>query len=664
MPEERGYDSRVAPAAATPMPMASPESLGAGVADAAGRFGTTLHQTQLRAFKIERELKADQETAAVNADMAKRQLAMQQAITDMRANAGPGAAGHADAVRKLIEQQRAGLGEGVTEDRVRQGALSRFDDYAASVTAREYEFEVGKAVGKRTTDIGDTIDANSTLARTSADPGDYPKILKQTIDGIRAQTGIPDDVREKLLTAAERGVTSGFMTGLIDRGEAAKVIGFLDSGAFKDMLDPADHERLRSAAEAEVRRADAQARAQANLGAAAAREAAATVQARLDAGEDVPDREIAQASQGLLALGDTSGGYKLDVARRKSGINRETEGWLPQQYEGELSRLRALGPKRSPEDDVRLKHLETIAPGRIAEFNRDPGIYAERNGLPRPALVQGDPASYAQRLRWRDQVTGATGRRPPVLSAAEAANLSPLATGSPKERLQLINQLAPLGPRGAVDAIRQVAPNDALLPRLALLRPGDRVATIDGQAARKANPALIDGKAGTQARSLFLQRIGPALSLMPQGEVGAIFDIANNLYADHAVKSGKQAWDGGTQYSTFVHRALGGTRVPGTNTYQGGIGAWGGKPVLLPQTMTQARFDQVLTYANWPADHPNAPVFANGTPMKTADVRTYLPVARPDGRYEFHGPDGRVLTARNGGIWTLDIERLGRGGKR
>lgn len=395
---------------------------------------------------------------------------------------------------------------------------------------------------------------------------------------------------------------------------------------------------------------------QAALVKADVRERLGLLQERISAGEDVPDGELKEGERLAASISDDSQVYKIGVQRIASGVNKETKAWTPTQFDGEINRLRGLGEKRSPDQDIRLAQLEKIAPGRVNEFNNNPGRWASLNGMPPPPLRLSDPGSISARLTWMASVSKATGRPTQPLTSNEVADFAARAAQSPAARVGVIDQIAAFGGRVAVAAAKQIAPQDAMMARMVLLRKGDRAAVVNGMEARTAYPEMIDKAAGKEALLAFQERIGGATALLGQSDVAAAFEVSRNLYADAAVKTGNRSFDA-SRFNSYIHRALGGTR-DGSGEWHGGIGAWNGAPLVLPPTMSQTQFDAVLSRMVWSDSDQNAPAFRNGAPMKPSDIRKLTPVVRPDGTYEFHSRDGQVATGRNGNVWRLDVETV------
>lgn len=649
------YERQVSPGRTAPLDMAGADAFGAGV----GRGIVELGESVDRLHEVQRQVARTEEVASAGKAFADFRLAASDAVKDMRGNAAAGAAGHTDGVKTWLASQGQALLAGVADPKVRRQVDQQLSEFNVGLLDKEDSWERGQRVAKLGTDEQAAGQAGAARIATAPNLGDAQQIIGQERNAsyarIDAYEGLNADQKAAMRREADQTISRATL-GLVLRSDPSVARGMLDKGGFNDL--PADEiERAYSAVGVEERRRQAIADHQAAMAKAAAREQLSTFDARIGSGEDISDAEFKQAEQIAQSIGDDSGTVRIHAARIKSGVNRQTQAWTPQQYQTEIQRLRGKGEKRSADEDIYLKQLETIAPGRTSEFRRDPGSWAALNGNPPPPLVVGDAGSYAQRRQWQATVSQSTGLPTPFLQPQEVENFQALLAESPKSRVDVANQLASFGGMTAVQAARQVAPSDPMLARLVTLRPGDRAAVSNGAEARRAHPQLIDGKAGRDAQILFQQRVGPAAALMGQGDVAAAFDIARNLYADYAAKNGVQEFEP-DRWNAFIHRALGGTK-DGQGQYHGGVGTWNGANVLLPPRLSQSQFETVLSRMTWKGDQPNAPAWRGGTAMTPADVRKFTPMQRPDGRYEFHGPGGTVLQTRDGRTWSLDIGALG-----
>lgn len=649
------YERQVAPGRTASLDMASAESFGANVGRSVAELGESVDRYNL----VEQRLKRREDSAAAGKSFADYRLAASGAIKDMRTGAQPGAVGHREAVQSYLAKQGQTLLDGVTDPQVRRGLDDQMASFNAGLIDSEDTWERTQRVAKFGNDEKEAAQTGFARIATAGSLAEAQQVIGQEREAgharIEAYDGLNADQKTALLREFDQGLARATLA-MVVRTDPGVAKGMLAKGGFSN-LPTEEIEQAYRAVGVEERRQQAIADHQAALQKAATREQLATFDARVSSGEDIPDRDFTAAERMARSIGDDSGVVRIHTARIKSGVNRQTQGWTPQQYQTEIQRLRGKRDKRTPDEDIYLNQLEAIAPGRTSEFRRDPGSWAALNGNPPPALVQGDAASYARRREWQVAVSRTTGLPTPFLQPQEVETYRALMAESPRARIDVANQLATFGGMTAVQAARQVAPDDPMLARLVVLRPGDRASVSNGAEARKARPQLIDGKAGKDAQDLFLKRVGPATMLMGQGDVSAAFDIARNMYADFAAKNGIQEFEP-ERWNSFIHRALGGTRDQ-QGGWHGGIGAWGGTNVLLPPKLSQNQFDAVMARMTWKPDHENAPAWRNGAPMTPADVRKFTPVARPDGRYEFHGPGGSVLRTKSGATWSLDIGALG-----
>lgn len=646
---EPGYERQVGGGTAVSLPNASAASFGADIGDNLQQLGGALE----RRHHVETQLAADQELADFNARSAAARAEADRWSTDARTNMQPGAAGHAKAAEDWWTARRDQLLTGITNGRVRRAAEHQLDEFGSRFGASEYQFEVGARVGKQTADTQAAIDVSANRARQLHDNKAYSEELSFQLQSIDALEGVPADVKQKLSKYAEESISVGFANGLQETNPKA-LVALVDTGIFNDLMSPAQIDQAKNGASIEIRRADAQAAHQQQLQAAALRDEVSTLKTQVSAGVQVPDAQLASAQSRLEALGDNSGATEIRVLRTEAGIRREADVWKPAQFDAEINTLAAKA-KRSPAEDIRLATLRKMRPGAAATFNSNPGEWAAKNGMAPPALNLADPQSIAARKSWARTVSSAAGRPVPILMANEAADLRARAGESPKARLAVVDQIAAMGDYRSITSVaRQIAPNDAMLARLATLPRDIRTASVAGAEVRQGNRTLIDGVAGTEAREAFDTRLGAAAQLMNPADLNAAFDTARNLYA-YSTRDGAQAYEEG-KFAPFIHQALGGTLGP-RGERLGGVGRVNGAPLLLTPNMTQDRFDRAWSRFTF-RQSDRTPVWQDGRAMTPVEVKRYQPTLRPDGRYEFHGPNNQILKVKSGGIWTVDFERF------
>lgn len=645
-----------------PLPMASADAFGASI----GRSVADVGQSLERLDQVNRQVDANEQNAAGGKALADYHVKLIEAQQDAQSDPSLDADGYARKMAAWREANSAPVLAGVTDHRVQRTLSAQLDAINGNAEVADHGYVIGRRAAKLVTDENAAQDSSYALIRGSASLADAQPIVKQVTDAAHARiegyTGISADQKDKMLRTATAGTQMAVAQLGIDT-DPAKVRALADAGGF-DALSPSQLETVYRGIDVAERQRAAAAAHQDALDKAAAREKVSLVNARLEAGEDVPDAELTQTAALAGSIGDDSGAYKLQVAQRRADINRATQGWLPQQYDARIADLRAKGDKRSAGEDIELDQLQKVAPQRSAELRHDPSAWAALNGRPAPALDFSDPATIGARRQWAASVSKATGLPTPLLTANEAQDLATQAEESPRARLDVIDQVAAIGAidrRQAVNTMRQVLPSDDLAAHLVLLNQGNRAAAINGAEARKADRSLIDdmkaGGSGAAANDSYQANIAPALRLMRGGEAKATYDIAGNMYADWAVKNGVHTFNE-NQFDTFLQVALG-ARRDATGAFHGGVGYWRDQPVLLPGDVSADQLSAHLNRMSWSDKWQGAPAFSNGTVMTPAQVRQYVPVARPDGRYEFHGPGDLVLHDRKGAVWSVAIDAKG-----
>lgn len=662
--EERGYSQQLGPARSAALPMADASAFGSEVGKAIGNVGDSLHRSEVEAYRIERQQKADQAAANFNAKYAAARERMDRLSVDMRSNAAPGAAGHAKAMADAWQAESDGLLQVATESgesHLINSAKAQLAEFGSRLRSSEYEYEAGARTGKLVADQKTATDVAANRASQVQDPQKYAEEIKIGRQGIEALVGVPDNVRQELIQHHEQAVSVGYLNGLNNTNPKA-AIALIDSGAFNEMLTPQQLDQARSGAMVEVRRADAAAQHQQQLQTAAMRDQVSTLKTQISAGVQVPDAQLADVQTRLSALGDNSGATEIGVLRVEAGVRREADVWKPEQYDSAINAL-AAKQKRTPEEDIRLKVLRQMRPSAVSTFNSNPGEWAAKNGFAPPAIDLDNPATFAARQSWARTVTAQTGRQTPLFNDAEVRQLRDEAGVSQQGMVDVANRLAALGGMDARRAARQVLPNDPMLARMVAIDGDSRAAALRGAAVRKANKAIADGQASAEISSHFYETLGAAAQSFDAGEVGVALEVAKNLYADAQARSGNVDWASGGKpedLNPYINIALGGKKGA-DGFWRGGLGHWNDVPMLLPDGWTQGAFDRVLSQVRFKPESKTAPVWSDGKMMSAADLRRYAPVRRADGLYEFHGPNGTVARQRNGKIYAIDIEAVGRG---
>ncbi|MCJ8159861.1 hypothetical protein, partial [Sphingomonas sp. LaA6.9] len=629
------YRPQVDGGATAGVPRASADAFGAGIGAELVQTGEAIHRNEIRAYQIERQQRADSEVADFNARFAKAREAMDKASIDARNGAAPGGAGHTAAMRDTWEKTRAGLLEGITEDRVRRQAETQLVEFGSRLESSEYEFEQGARVGKLVTDQKDASDASANRASRMHDPKAFAEELSLGRQAIDALGGVPAETKEKLHKYHDETVTVGFLNGLNER-DPASAIALLDSGAFDEILDPRQMEQARNGAQIEIRRAAAEADRQAAQEKAEARERINTFQKLLADGVPVPPEQISEM-QGLAIKHGLEGEiYDLGKANVVNNVNASSKAWTPIQIDARIkaldAQISAAGDKVPPELVIERNQLASILPTRTSELKNDPLGFAARNGTRFEPVNFSDPASLDRRLSQAKAVTQSTGAPLTIFTDEEAAQLAgEIQTGKPSARLDVANRLARFGPTGALAAVRQVAPGDLVMERAVTLYPKYRPFIFRGAELRKGNEKLAPKQ---ETGDAFQEMAGGAMLRLGPQFANATLETARNIYASKATDAGDVAWNE-QLFSEAIHMALGGDWSGGIR--RGGVGSWNDRQTMLPTSMNQGEFDRrIARVANF-----TGMVNPDGTPADAATVkRRFTPVAVRDGVYRWEAPDG------------------------
>ena len=642
MPQEKGYDSQIMPRAGAMPRLSSPESYGAGLADAVGRTAGEFHNREVRAYRLDRQEKADREAADFDHRFALHRQNMDGIARELRANAAPGGAGHLEAIDKAYSAAEQDLFSGITEEAVARSARSRWDQFRTQLLDGEGAFEEGQRIAKLVTDRTKAIDVAGNRVRTSTDPETYKQELGQILEGIETIHGLPDGEKQKLRDYGEQVLGVGFVQQLQDSNPRL-ARAMLDAGTFNH-LQPKVVEALRNGADVEIRRQDAAAAHELAVARSQLADQVATVTEKASQGIDVT-AELPALRSAAEAAGDNSTVAKLDGLARDSAFARGWSTATPLQREARLAELsRIPAAKRSENEQAELKWLADKRGALDGQFNRDPVSWAMENAASKPPPLD---RGLAARAQWARSVSQAYGRPMPIFTANEAAELRAQSAGSPAGQLEVANTLGALGGREAINAARQVAPGDAMLERLVTLAPEDRAGVQNGVEVRKGNRALVDGEAGNDALAAFNDDVGQALALFPPAQRSAVFEAARNLYANRAARVGQGEYHDGN-FRSWIPRALGAQ-----------LTEWRGQKVLLPPGYDGTSFGRAIGLYK-----PRAgmgPVNADGTPMTGEQLRSFIPRLRPDGLYQFETPGGsQQVVRKDGTLFLLGLPERGR----
>lgn len=135
---------------------------------------------------------------------------------------------------------------GMAPPRAKSRMEVAFAEYGSRLAGDAMAFEATKRVSHRADMILATIDQNRNTALS--DPSQFDELLDDTLMAIE-DSGIPEDKRSDLATAAKQGLARSALQGLIETNPAEAFAG-LNAGRWDSVIDPEDKGRLLSTAKA------------------------------------------------------------------------------------------------------------------------------------------------------------------------------------------------------------------------------------------------------------------------------------------------------------------------------------------------------------------------------------------------------------------------------
>lgn len=667
MAQAPGYRRQVGVSGPAALPQASAADFGAGVGAGIERLGSVMHESEVRAYQIERRLQADQQRADFTKRFAETQGRLGVIRAQARANPGPGAVGHQKAMEAAFDEAFEGLTDGIAEDSLRRDAAAQIASARAGFVTDAVEFEVARSAAKQVTDtavFGDQLEAN--VATGAVKPGAAGQQWDDYLDGLY---NIDDDTREKLRRQGHAGQSIA-ANGRLREINPDAALAAIDAGAYNDVLDGRQIEALRARAEAEKHSREAAERAQRQLAIATQKEGLATSKALLDTGAGTP-ADWEKLAQGYDAVGDTSSAV---TARAKGGEMAAVQGsrdWTPVQMQQGIAALQAEQAGKgglTPAKAVQLAGLKSQLAQSQARLGRTGGAleqYQYATSKPLPPIDLNNPTSMQQRATYAIAAAQKYGQASiqPLLES-ELPGLRQLMEGGPADKQRVLETIGGFGNPAVVEgAARQVAGgSDEGGFRIAatrILTPGGRQVARDilrGGEALKANPSLYNHKEAAQAFAAY----GPALQGLGPDFAADTLVAARNLYASRMAAQGLTGWSPG-EFRNAIDAALGGYHEG--RDYKGGSWTFKNQRVIIPTGWTadgvfrriarmsgaEAASAQVNGDGRWP----------DGSLLYTGQLREMIPVFMGGTRYGFRDArSGRLLPSANGGPYQLDVARV------
>ena len=661
MAQEVGYQRQVGTSAPVGLPSASPAAFGAAIGAGVDDLAQAAGRNRLTHLQIERQQRTDTEAADFNRQFADMRAAYDRMSVDMRSQAAPGGAGHAQAMEGWWRDQAASLTEGITDQRLRQSAQAQLDDFGARIGTAEYTWEQGARVKKLVTDEQQAgqIAANRVRRVDNLDALDQELTYRRR--GIEAMVGVPDDVKTGLIQESDQLIATSFLNGVVERSPQA-IDALLKSGQFDDLVTPQQQEQLRHGAQAEIRRADAAARAQAAQDRAVVKDELGAQEGQLNAGAGTYQDRLALA-QRYEALDDKSKAEEWRGKAAEFATVQGTRDWTLPQMDQRIAALTAQqqGNGLNATEAHELAGLKDQRTASAARLNQDGGALlqmAYATGKPTTPLNTSDPASFRRRAVEAKEASARYGRPAvePILET-EIQAFKDLYGNGVNGRLQAVDLLRQFGDvRVIAGAARQIAGNDDGAFRMAAVLPHSVARDVlRGADTLKSNPQVWKEK---QASSDFQKWFGVPLSFLGGSTANDVYQASRSFFAQRAT-------DGGlTQYvpGRFAEAAI--TILGRDRDGRGGIAHWGqpdGPVVILPRNQTADDFKRRLAGARLPtyiaAAGGRKPVWGDGHPVSEAELKGLLPTALPDGRYGFRR-SGRLLTDDRGQVFAVDVQAL------
>lgn len=664
MPVERTYQGQVGARAQDVAVQTSPDAYGAQLGGAVSELGQTLHRSDIQAYQIERQARADTEATNFARNFAEYRANMDGIIRQQRSGAAAGGAGHTDAVRDAYDKGRDALLSGITEDRVRNSATAQFASFGTSVLEREGTWQEGKRVAKVIDDTQTLSDIGANRVRQMSDQGAYQDEVKAGYAFVDS-LGVDDDTKVKLKRElVDQKYAIAYLNGLNDK-DPVLARGMMDAGAFNDILEPQQLEQLRGGADIEIRRSAAAAEHEAAMQKAALTDQIQTFKELDGQGIEIPQDQLTAARDAAAASGDMSTAVQLDGMMANNVFAKVYRGQTPIQRERRMGELSGKA-KPNAAEQRELDWLRTHTGALDSEFNTDPVGYAAKNGqgssVP-PPIDPADPASIAARLQWRAQYSKATGRPVPIFSDNELVPLREQVQSGARGRSDVLRTLDAIPSAERAVAAAQILPNDTGFRHEALIQPFARATVYAGREKMAADRTFLspDKKSpqGQRAQALLNiagNEIDLALRAMDPREAGAVKEIAGQWLAGWLSAKGRDVnsiTPGDIRNSALA--ALGGFTKNGQTS--GGIGHWaGGQVYVVPDGFNQPGFQNYVTRQRAADDGKGAgPVNPDGTPFNLGNA---YPVLIGNGMYRWETSGGSVVTTKTGQAY---VSRVGAG---
>lgn len=653
----------------TSLAAASAESFGAaigrGLSDAGAHIDHAIHTIK--------ERDRDQEAASAGVAMAKISTELDQAAIDARANAGPGGAGHSEAVTKLVDERSAeALGQ-IKDRHIREAFTQRYAQLRDHIATREYGWEAGARVDKLATDVDDMGTTLANGAQANPDPVGLQVSLETVRHAIDVMPGLSADLKAKLVKEQQHKIAVGWSNAMQDK-DPHLLVAALDKGLLNPYLQGGDVATLRSGGLVEIRRLEAAERQKKSQAEAEARETIGTLLNKVGDGYIPNDQEWKQAEGLATTYGLSGREWDLGVAKDKAQVNRETRTWTPSQWDSSIAELEAKGDKRTQGENVRLEHLKAARPASVQRFNANPYEAAAAAGSPAPAVDWDNPtaAQIEQHVTWAKSWARSAGLvNVPYLPPDVMKTFRERAAQGPAGQLETAATMRRwFGVAAATETVRQIDPNDRDMQLMVGLTPQVAEMYRRGAEALKAKTVTLGATPeDNDALAGIWQEYRQAIPVDLQP---ALLNATRSIAAGQAAQGAMTQPSGDELEDLFrmsIQRAggLNGSYYHSNNS-PGGFVRWRGDLAWLPPTMTRDDFSRRMVRSDkaaWIKAGGGEPYYQgpDGKLVKLNDSQiAHLPEYRLEtvnpGVYRLIMPGGGHVGDKDGRPWQFDIRNL------
>lgn len=654
MPVEQGYEARIMPQAGTPRPLPTADDFGAGIAGSVAQLGDQMHAHDIRAFEAQRAQAADQETSDFAHRFALHRQAMDGVVQQLRDDpSSPDYSTHVQQVLEANDAANPDLLKGITEQSVLRRAQGQIDEFRTQLTGQESNFTSGQRIAKTVTDARAAQDIMANRVRHATTGSQWAAEMGNWQDYTAGLQGLPPAQRDALMQEGHQVITASYVDHLNDTNPSA-TLDLIDKGTFDPYLKPEQLQQLRQGSQVEIRRQQALADHAANVQWAATKEQIETVKVRAGQGIDV-SAQLPALAQAAQQHGDTSTVAELQGLGRDSAFAKSYGALPPLAWDQQLAKLRAIPEaRRSADDQAAIKYLTDKRDGHASAVYSDPMGWAAQNapaGTGPTPLQTWAPDELQAREAWMKGPGAAYGFMQPLIKTEVKAAQDQMQSGDKGYRDTLATIGQGFSGRVAMQAVRQILPNDGFAQSAVALAPNVMRQALDGRAVLKANSEILSPADDTEKTQIGGLKAGfaQALGAVPAAQRNGIMQVANAISARALEENGELSKQmTGAMFARSIDAALGSTGSGPDK--RGGIGWWGGRMYLLPGNTRQQDFEGAVS-AYLAKGKGAMPLNPDGT---TAALRNATPVAMGGGRYQFKVGD-RYVSTKGGAPFTMTV---------